>query len=172
MRRRFPPDGRRPGGRPPDDDPGRSNGWEPTDPWAHQAGYNAPGGSRSRMPAPGRDPSADRRPDDVPRYVPGAPPPYARDAASTRGRVPSRRPPVPPARPAQPAPPPSPARLARTDPALYEWDRLSPEQQQAVLAAIGTRSAPGLLRPTLIAAVCLLLLLVLLAALFVYLHIR
>jgi hypothetical protein len=26
--------------------------------------------------------------------------------------------------------------MARTDPTLYQWDRLSPEQQQAVLATI------------------------------------
>jgi hypothetical protein len=33
--------------------------------------------------------------------------------------------------------------MARTDPTLYQWDRLSPEQQQAVLATIKAAGVRG-----------------------------
>ena len=61
-------------------------------------------------------------------------------------------------------------RMARTDPTLYQWDRLSPEQQQAVLATIKAagvrqgrrRSIPGRRVLLVLLAVAIMLLLVLL----------
>lgn len=35
------------------------------------------------------------------------------------------------------------SRAARTDPTLYEWDRLTPEQRQAVLDTIGDAQGSG-----------------------------
>jgi hypothetical protein len=58
--------------------------------------------------------------------MPGTPPgrPITRSGARrTFGRMPS-------------------ARMARTDPSMYDWDRLSPEQQQAVLATIKAANLP------------------------------
>ncbi|HEY7984102.1 MAG TPA: hypothetical protein VID73_08040 [Ktedonobacterales bacterium] len=61
--------------------------------------------------------------------------------------------------------------LARTDPSLYEWDRLSPEQQQEVLATIKAANLPrrgtgllhrGVLLALLVAALALLVVLLLL----------
>jgi len=71
----------------------------------------------------GQWPSAGGPPAPGGAYVPGnARPPVARPlrrsvGGRTLGRLPATR-------------------MARTDPTLYQWDRLSPEQQQAVLATI------------------------------------
>jgi hypothetical protein len=55
-------------------------------------------------------------------------------------------------------------RAARTDPTLYEWDRLTPEQQQAVLDTIGSAQGSGrrsLRRSLMLAGVVIVLLLAL-----------
>jgi hypothetical protein len=60
------------------------------------------------------------------------------------------------------------ARPARTDPTLYEWDRLSPEQQQAVLETIGGARAAdsrSMRRTMLVIALVIVLALALLATL-------
>lgn len=65
-------------------------------------------------------------------------------------------------------------RALRTDPSLYQWDRLSPEQKAAVLAAIGNTPArfrPWLaVRPMLMGALIVGLLLVIAGVLLVILH--
>jgi hypothetical protein len=65
-------------------------------------------------------------------------------------------------------------RALRTDPSLYQWDRLSPEQKAAVLAAIGDTPARFRLwsaaRPMLIGALIVALLCVVVGVLFVVLH--
>ncbi len=59
------------------------------------------------------------------------------------------------------------SRALRTDPTLYEWDRLSPEKKEAVLAAI--RSTPpgarawALSKPALVVALLMLVVLLVLA---------
>ncbi|HEV2235745.1 MAG TPA: hypothetical protein VGR57_03705 [Ktedonobacterales bacterium] len=85
-------------------------------------------------------------------YPPGAPPPQPRPVRRrTFARIPVTRPPSTP--------------LARTDPTLYQWDRLSPEQQQEVLATIKAANLPrrgagllsrGVLLALLVAALALL----------------
>jgi hypothetical protein len=52
-------------------------------------------------------------------------------------------------------------RATRTDPTLYEWDRLTPAQQQAVLDTIGgaTGSSRQMLRRTLVLAAVVIVLL-------------
>jgi hypothetical protein len=49
--------------------------------------------------------------------------------------------------------------MARTDPSMYDWDRLSPEKQQAVLATIKAANLPqhgaGLLNRQVLVALLL-----------------
>lgn len=65
-------------------------------------------------------------------------------------------------------------RALRTDPSLYQWDRLSPEQKAAVLAAIGNTPArfrPWLaVRPMLMGALIVGLLFVIAGVLLVIFH--
>lgn len=94
----------------------------------------------------------------VPRYVPGASNWPGDPRQSTRGRQPD-------AKPAPNAPRPAGPRGARTDPTLYEWDRLSPEQQQAVLVTLGVRGTqPRASRGRLLIAGVLLVLVVVVIA--------
>lgn len=118
----------------PPQQPPRQHGHRPT--------FGARGGQRSDpqrlmpQPWPGASPRPrDGQPTSAPGYGPAgasAPPgprtppgrPISRSGARrTFGRLPS-------------------ARMARTDPSMYDWDRLSPEQQQAVLATIKAANLP------------------------------
>jgi hypothetical protein len=59
------------------------------------------------------------------------------------------------------------SRAMRTDPTLYQWDRLSPEQQANVMAAIGNtprQFRPWIARPILLAVVLAAVLLTLIVA--------
>jgi hypothetical protein len=61
-------------------------------------------------------------------------------------------------------------RPARTDPTLYQWDRLSPEQQQAVLATIsaaGPRARP--MNTVLLIILTAFLIIVLIGTVFLFL---
>jgi hypothetical protein len=98
-------------------------------------------GSPSAYPPPGAPPASQPRP--VRRR--------------TFGRMPAARVPATP--------------MARTDPTLYEWDRLTPDQQQEVLATIKAANLPrhgarllnrGVLLTLLAAALALLVWLLLL----------
>jgi hypothetical protein len=89
--------------------------------------------SRGDSPSP-RYPMPSGQPDGAPRYVPGTPPPPPADPRSSRGHIPSRQLPAQPRRQIGMSGP-------RTDPTLYEWDRLTPEQQQSVLVTLGARAS-------------------------------
>jgi hypothetical protein len=81
--------------------------------------------------------SSQRNTSIPPRYVPGAAPSYGPAQSPTGGLQRPRRGDghYPAAGAIQP---PAGGKARRTDPTLYEWDRLSLEQQQAVMAAIGS----------------------------------
>ncbi len=103
------------------------------------------------------------RPDMTTGYPPSAPgtPPRFAPGTGNLGRPPTPARGDPARGPRMPI-----GRPTRTDPTLYEWDRLSPEQQQRVLTTIGgmpRTSDRRLLRTALLA----LMVLVLLAALVV-----
>lgn len=120
-------------------DPQQPNGWRPPDPTPR-----APRGYRQ----------------DPPRYIPGgSPPPFA--ARSTRGRLPSQQSQPGQAHQSMPS-------GARTDPTLYQWDRLTPEQQQAVLITLGGRGTRARTSPRVFRLLLLIALLVLLIAVAVF----
>lgn len=78
-----------------------------------------------------------------PRYMPGAAPSYGpAQYPADQSRLPRRGTGQHAA--AMGRRPPGGGKARRTDPTMYEWDRLSPEQQQAVLDTIGSaRQAKG-----------------------------
>ena len=114
--------------------------------------------SRGSVPPGGAGASRGQPPGDYggpPRYIPAQQPPL--NPYSARGQAPSRQPPAK-------LPYPTAASGKRTDPSLYEWDRLSQEQQQAVLATLGAQS-PGRRSSRRIVVALLLALLILVLAL-------
>lgn len=103
---------------------------------APQRRGGAPLGDRRTAGPPAQGPSH-RNTNIPPRYVPGAAPSYGPAQRPADGMQRPQRGAGPYAtheggRPA------TGGKARRTDPTLYEWDRLSPEQQQAVLSAIGS----------------------------------
>jgi hypothetical protein len=162
MHGRYSPDDPRARGNVPSNDPSQSNSWRQPDPRQRGRGDDDASGSQYRLPA--RFPPPGGQPPQAPRYLPGAQPSRAEDPRLARGGMPNRQ---PPARPARRAP----STGARTDPALYEWDRLTPEQQQAVLATIGARGSRSAFPSRLVvAALVLLLVLVILVALYLLIY--
>jgi hypothetical protein len=168
MRRRFPPDDRRSR----DDfladdlDQSRLRGRSSF----HRRGRDHEDEDASGYDQPGGPPNQGRPPSQVPRYVPGAPPRIGADHRPVRGPMPARQPPMQPAQPIQPTRQGTSA-SGRTDPEMYQWDRLSREQQQAVLATIGHRGASQTARLRIVFLFALVLVLVV-AILLVYLHTR
>jgi hypothetical protein len=85
-----------------------------------------------------------------------------------------------PQQPARPNLQPQPSRQpsgARTDPTLYQWDRLTPEQQQAVLETLGVRATRGsasrrLVMLPLLVVLVLLAVVVLVIAAYLIVHAR
>jgi hypothetical protein len=145
----YPPDDPRLRGRY-SGDGDQTGSWRQPDPRQRGGQHGNSGSSQHGVPG-GQHPG-------VPRYVPGASSWPGDPRQSTRGRMPSAKAPPHAARPAG-----SPG--TRTDPTLYEWDRLSPEQQQAVLATLGVRGArPKASRGRLLVAGVLLVLVVVVIA--------
>jgi hypothetical protein len=162
MHGRYSPDDPRSRGNFPADDPSQSNSWRQPDPKQGGRGGDDASGSQYRLPA--RFPPPGGQSPNVPRYVPGAQPSRAEDPRLARGGMPGRQPPARPARQAS-------SGGARTDPALYEWDRLTQEQQRAVLATIGARGGRSAFpRRLVVAALVLLLILVVVGALYLFIH--